>query len=276
MCCFKPGDAFKASLEAELRPIREMRKARGMLERRWSAGCLWGLSQTDHGRVQPCWKRPERGGARELHDLVDMLAPLEDPLLTQIVSDTAEALEKAHAKQNSGKLREDDVQELFVSLLTALEAARPHNCLKPHDTHTTGLGGMPNSRPDLVVTDSESALAPHVVDYFEIEPVLAKESALREAAYQMDERRRQLKLVQPFRGAFWGCCGGLDSVQLWRFERDGAAQRSPLLPLDCHKDSAGLQAIVRFWCTPASQRALWHHISPPSLSCSRIRATSSP
>ncbi len=100
-------------------------KARGMLERRWSAGCLWGLSQTDHGRVQPCWKRPERGGARELHDLVDMLAPLEDPLLTQIVSDTAEALEKAHAKQNSGKLREDDVQELFVSLLTALEAARP-------------------------------------------------------------------------------------------------------------------------------------------------------
>ena len=207
--------------------------------------------------------------AREQYDLLNMLAALEEPLLTRIVSVTAEAFDKARAKQISGKLRKDDVQELFVSLLTALAAARPHGCLKPHDKHTTGLGGMPNSRPDLVVTDSESALAPHVVDYFEIKPVLAEEAAQRDAAYQLDERRRQLKLGQPYRGVFWGCSSGLDCVQLWRFDRHGAAQRSPLLPLNCHRNSAGLQALIRFWCTPAHQKGFVSPIIPKPIQLQR-------
>lgn len=55
-------------------------------------------------------------------------------------------------------------------------------------------------------------------------------------------------------------------MHLWRMDRNGAAHRSPLLSLDCNRNSPGLQAIVRLWCTPASEKGY----VAPQLPCSIV------
>ncbi len=97
------------------------------------------------------------------HYLVEQLAPLEEPLLQQIVRDTAEAFRKAQAVPLPEAV-DDDVQKLYVSVLMALHAARPIGSLQPHNTHARGLSGIYHHKADIVVTDCDSALAPHIVD----------------------------------------------------------------------------------------------------------------
>ena len=198
--------------------------------------------------------------ATEQHDLVDDLEPLEESVLLDVLNRTAEAFSKALAVPVRD-LVEDDVRELYVSLLRALHATHPQGSLQPHDTHATRLRGMLKCKPDIVVSDCELALPPHVVEYYEIKSQLAEGSAQEQAAYQVDQRCSRIKPHQPSREVFWACSGGLDAVQLWRFEREGVAARvSPLLPLSPGKDSLGLQAIVRLWCTPASKKG---YVAPP-------------
>ncbi|BDA47787.1 hypothetical protein COCOBI_11-0440 [Coccomyxa sp. Obi] len=263
------GDASMAAyahLEAQMRTLSEAQQtekyARQLLQSELQA--LKGRLSRSSGTSRSQEGAALMAKATLQHNLTNQLEPLDEPLLLHILDHTAAAFEKARAVPVN-KLGEDNVQELYVSILSALKAARPHDSLQPHDTHATGLKGMPRCRPDIVVTDCESALPPHVVDYYELKAQLSKGSAQNEAAYQLDERRQQLEPHQPSRRMFWGYSGGLDSVQLWQLERDGmAARRSDILPLYHGRESAGLQALVRIWCTPAMKKGYKApHLPPP-------------
>lgn len=222
-------------------------------------------------------------GATLRHDLVEELAPLDEDMLQRVVTGAAAAFREANAVPLSD-LKEDVVQQLFVSLLSVVQAAAPSGRVQMHDTHAVGLSGMHRCKPDIAVTDCWLPLAPHIVDFYELKPLLAKESAQHEAAFQVEQRRLELIPEQPGRGVFWACTGGRDVVQLWRVERGGKKQISPPLPLHCGRDSPGLQAIVRLWSTAPSKKGYAGPEIPPTITlpdqrqllhCSKITSSSS-
>ena len=230
---------IEAEREARRRDIskvaRSLQRVRGSVTNRAEEGAAVLEEATEDRNV--------------LHDL----EPVDWDLLKRMVEATRGDFDAAHAER---KLAEEHVQKLLVSLLKALGAAHPMGSVEVHDTHATGSkAGMHRCKPDILTSDCWVPLAPHVVDFFECKAELSNQPAQQDAAYQMDERRRQLLPEQPNRGVFWGCSAGLDFVQMWQMDRDGASvRRTPLLPLSCQVSSPGLQAIVRLWCTPPRQK----------------------
>ncbi|CAL8461622.1 g1153 [Coccomyxa elongata] len=169
--------------------------------------------------LDSCWRasrRAEAGAAMleqatEDRSMLNSLEPLDEDLLQTIVAGTSEAFTAAHAVPLI-ELGAKHVQTLAVSLLNALKTAHPNGSMQPLDTHATGLNApLHRCKPDIVVSDCCLPLGPHIVEFYECKTHLGESSAQQDAAYQMDERRRQLLPEQRERGEFWGCsiaCSG--------------------------------------------------------------------
>eukprot|EP00898_Chlorokybus_atmophyticus_P006878 jgi/Chlat1/7191/Chrsp57S09130 len=182
-------------------------------------------------------------------ELLAKLAYVEEDVLTSLLQ--AQDVQARFLEASQQQL-EEPVQKLYYTILSKLQSVRPgggqERRLHVQDTHATGVPGL-HRKPDLTITDSAYATAPHIVWYVEVKKALRETTLQREALYQIKVLLEDLKREQPARNEWVAITGGIDCLQLWSLDRLGTIRCTPQQALTLDRRSPALQTLVRLWCT---------------------------
>eukprot|EP00898_Chlorokybus_atmophyticus_P006879 jgi/Chlat1/7192/Chrsp57S06755 len=179
-------------------------------------------------------------------ELLAKLAYVEEDVLTSLLQ--AQDVQARFLEASQQQL-EEPVQKLYYTILSKLQSVRPAGGqLHVQDTHATGVPGL-RRKPDLTITDSAYATAPHIVWYVELKKALRQTTLQREALYQIKVHLEDLKREQPARNEWVAITGGIDCLQLWSLDRLGTIRCTPQQAFTLDRRSPALQTLVRLWCT---------------------------